>query len=113
MHFCRIVIVPTLTPVDLLAFILAAIMADIFFLLLLTASSSMPQVKDGRLHPSVDVLFVSAVLLGRPELFGEMYSATDDGRSRLLVLVAPVVAPVLLTLNARVQRPSCRRTWSM
>jgi len=69
----------------------------------------MPDVKDGRrllLGLCIDVFLVG---LGCPEFFGERGSATaDDGRGgRVLVLVvAPVVGTLLLTLYARVQRAS-------
>ncbi len=68
----------------------------------------MPDVKDGRrlLGLCIDVLLVG---LRCPEFFGERGSATaDDGRGgRVLVLVvAPVIGTLLLTLYARVQRTS-------
>jgi hypothetical protein len=68
----------------------------------------MPDVKDGRrlFGLRIDVLLVG---LDCPEFFGERGSATaDDGRGgRVLVLVvAPVVRTLLLTLYARVQRTS-------
>jgi hypothetical protein len=69
----------------------------------------MPDVKGGRrlLGLCIDVLLVG---LGCPEFFSEGGSATaDDGRGggRVLVLVvAPVVRTLLLTLYARVQRTS-------
>ncbi len=67
-----------------------------------------PDIKGGRrlLGLGIDVLLLG---LGCPEFFGERGSATaDDGRGgRVLVLVvAPVVGTLLLTLYARVQRAS-------